>query len=312
MLVFEYCSIKGMDLVMAALPRLGFPYLHLVLDTFDMQDSFTIEEQDAMMAQLANSLPHSVQSLAVFSHTIWLPRVPLVTTSLTIDMEVILDSKTLRMTPNPLAPTLTHLVLKQGRAPTPLLKLLPASLVHLELSYVNLSRDDLPVLERSFLPNLASLVLSGDGLTAADLDEQLTDAWPPALTHLDLSLGFEFEGQLPMIPPTVRVLTMDLARALKSVGGDAKVAAWITNLPPSMRVLKLYLDSACRSIMIDVMLTVAQVRMPGWPRMHEWNDAVDLPAAVWTALAARFGSFDVSHDVDRNAAEWARMFGDFL
>ncbi|KAJ3359190.1 hypothetical protein GGF32_009562 [Allomyces javanicus] len=312
MLVYEYCSIKGMDVVMAALPRSGFPYLHLVLDTFDMQDSITIEELDATIAQLANSLPHSVQSLAVFTNSVWLPRVPAVTTSLTLDMDVILDSKSLRMAPDPLAPTLTRLVLRQGRAPIPLLKLLPASLMHLELAYVNLSRDELPVLGRAFPPHLESLILTGDGLTAADLDDKLAGAWPSTLTHLDLSLGFEFEGQLPMIPPTVRVLTMDLARALKSVGGDAMVAEWISDLPPSMRVLKLYLDSACRSNVINVMLTVAHGRMPGWPRMHEWNDAVDLPTAVWTALTAHFASFDVSHDVDRNAAEWAQIVGDFL
>ncbi|KNE72201.1 hypothetical protein AMAG_16685 [Allomyces macrogynus ATCC 38327] len=302
-------TIKGFDSVMAALPRSGFPYLHLVLNT---RDTVGWDEEKAMVDKLVASFPRSVHSLFITSN-VWLLRAPLATHALTIDVDAMLHDESSKLAQNLLAPTLRRLTIVESDFDhdiAPVLEQLPASLVHLELRQVRLNRHGLAALARAFPPQLESLYLHGGELTAAVLDQYLTGAWPSTLSHLDLTFGFEFESSLPLIPSSVRVLTMDLVCALLSTDGDAMVAAWITALPPSVRVLNMYLNSTFRSALVDVLLTVTRVRVSGWRRMHEWNEPFDVPVAVTTALAAQFASFDVLHEIEDDL--WRRKYGDLL
>ncbi|KAJ3352109.1 hypothetical protein GGF32_003911 [Allomyces javanicus] len=314
LVAYRHRTIEGFDLVMAALPRSGFPYLHMVLDTTDVRKPSSWHEEDVMIDQLVTSFPHSVQSLFI-SSSVWVPRVPLATHALVVNVDTMLHYESSEQTASLLAPTLKCLTIDQlsefDHDFTPVFEQLPASLVHLELRSLQLSRDALVALAHSFPPHLESLHLCGEGLTASDLDQYLTGAWPSTLSHLDLTSGFEFKARLPTIPPSVRVLTMDLARALLSrADGDAMVAAWITSLPVSVRVLKLYLNSTFRSAFVDVLLMVTRVRAPGWRHMHKWNEKFDLPVSVSAALTARFASFDVVHAMEDES--WRRTYGDFL
>ncbi|KNE60279.1 hypothetical protein AMAG_18504 [Allomyces macrogynus ATCC 38327] len=300
--VDRHPSIRGFDLVLAALPRSGFGHLHLALTPtkFSTTRSPQYVITDTRAAQLASSLPESVQSLVLFS-PVRLPRVSLATNALTIDVQAILG-----LDPPPFSPTLTHLTLdlklmeRREYEPdsfAPILGRLPSSLVHLELHRSDFSEESIHALVSSFPPKLESLSLFNVEMSTAGLTD-LASGWPLTLRKIDL-LAMLFGNTLPDIPSNIRGLSLNLTHMeLSAADKDAAVAAWITVLPPSVRTLKLYLNAAGKSHEeADTLVTVTRRKMSGWKRMQEWAGDMAMPSKLLAALMAHFEAFEVEHCV---------------
>ncbi|KAJ3361877.1 hypothetical protein GGF32_006906 [Allomyces javanicus] len=198
-----YGGIRGLDTVLARLPRTGLRYLKLYL--------LAGGNEGNMCSLLASSMPTSVMSLefdfasARDDHAVdtlaVATRIPVATHRLTLSLRGWDETVAGRIT---LSSTLQHLSLIYGflndaASLAPLLERLPASLKSLNLCGLKFGASrSVAALARGMPPHLEVLRIENCGLTTADA-ALLAASWPPSLREVKLSgNGIQVDAGSPL------------------------------------------------------------------------------------------------------------------
>ncbi|KNE67257.1 hypothetical protein AMAG_12325 [Allomyces macrogynus ATCC 38327] len=278
---------KSLIPFLTVLPRSGFERLEIMIadhgsedesddddDDWDMDWDLALNEQQERkrraLAELAASFPTSVKILSYVS-PISLPRLPLATHELQINVEALGALKTLSF-----SPTLQRLELfsQQPHSTSSdllvrIFSSLPAPLTHLKIKQHKLPGAVLTVLARHLPPQLEWLCLAVLKVVATEIDDHFTGHWPSTLLRLDLDANWAQPG-LPVIPDGIRALSINPNMTLRQEGGEEIVAKWLAALPSSLRVLDLSwsFDLPEADLLASMLLEHLNIQMPGRRRMR--------------------------------------------
>ncbi|KNE60312.1 hypothetical protein AMAG_05713 [Allomyces macrogynus ATCC 38327] len=258
-------GIAGLDAVMRALPRIGFPSLYLNLRS-SPDDAAKDSE---IVARLVASFPTTVSSLAFDGKGLNTEHALALVASLpraTDKLDVFIHDWTTDMFRElPLLSTLRELRVTFRNVESDDLQLLfarlPKTLESLDIGTWLCNPADIRVhtLALNMPPQLTSFRIARCGLDDSDLD-LLDRAWPDTLRYLDLSDNWCFRGPMGL-PDGLQKLNLK-SNPLR----DQVARTWVVALPTSLRMLELEAE-AMGANMVSALLERIPVQNSSWRRM---------------------------------------------